>query len=445
MSGAPADLARDVQAAIDVARAFAAHHFLISLDEPATWQQVETCAAHHAAGGAPRPLEGVLVAIKDQLDVQGAPTTCGTTFCPGLAAADAEAVARLRAAGAVIFGKANMHELALGPTGRNIHYGDVANPWDPRCDAGGSSSGSAALVAAGVTPLALGTDLGGSVRIPAAFCGVPSLKPTFGAIPTAGVVPVSPTLEHVGIIGRDIDILRRAFRCLGPTTEVRLRKRKPRVGICEAWWDLAEAETGSLVRSALEALKDAGAVELETVHLPSLSHYTRVGALISTAEASKAWAWSLDRKRVGARRGPSAASSIALAVGCEVREAELERALVARRSLSSQLDEALRHVDVLATPTTPSPAGPYDDDGSSGEVDEGMVMSRIAFTMPFNLSGLPAVQVPCGFAANGMPVGLQLVGPRNTEALLLALGAVVEARTERRIPRISASRVGGST
>jgi Asp-tRNA(Asn)/Glu-tRNA(Gln) amidotransferase A subunit family amidase len=435
--------AQSVGASLDAARAFAAAHWLVSLDEATVSRKLDTLARRAESGAAKRPLEGMLVAIKDQFDVRDEVTTCGTRFYRRLATNDAAAVARLERAGAIAFGKANMGELTLGPTGRNIHYGDAANPWDPARDTGGSSSGSAALVAAGLTPLALGSDLGGSVRIPGAFCGITALKPTFGAITSAGVVPVAPTLEHVGLLGRDVQTVATAFRVLSEKIETPLLGHRPRLGVSEAWWAHACPDVQAITKAAIERATKAHAVEVRSIRLPSIERASYVGALLATAEAARSWAWALSTRE--ATRGPAALAAplrIALAVGREITPAEIDLATRVRREISAAIEQAFMEVDFIVTPTTDTVAPFYSLDGARGEVDEDAVMARTAFSMPFNLAGLPAVQVPCGFDTVGMPVGLQIAAPRNRDLAALDLAALVQSTAERRAPAVSLEIVG---
>jgi Asp-tRNA(Asn)/Glu-tRNA(Gln) amidotransferase A subunit family amidase len=410
-----------VERALARLRRFVDPHWLISLDEEDVFVQAEESAERLRAGRPRSPLEGVPVAIKDQFDVRGQRTTCGTSFLRAVAGEDAEAVARLRRAGAILFGKANLYELALGPTGHNPTFGSARNPWDPERDTGGSSSGSAALVAAGVVPLALGSDLGGSLRIPAALCGVAALKPTWGRVPTGGLMHVAWSLEHAGPIAGSIDDLRLAMAVLaGERPATAALPGRLRVGISSDWWARAERSSAGVAEAAVQRLLHNGAAA-RAVTLPSIDTAVAVGSLTTIVEAAAAFAWA-------AHAPLGAAVRIPLAVGRAVPAVEFVQAQRVRGTLCRELEEAFVDVDVLVTPTTDSTARPYHGD----ELDDAAIARRIAFTIPFNLAGLPALQVPCGFDGEGLPVGLQIVGPRGADALVTAVAARVESQSEKR-------------
>jgi Asp-tRNA(Asn)/Glu-tRNA(Gln) amidotransferase A subunit family amidase len=424
--------------ALLAARRLAHHHWLISLEDEPVLRAADASTARLRAGRPRSALDGMLVAIKDQFDVAGEITTCGTRFLRRRALRDAEAVARLRAAGAIPFGKANLYELALGPTGRNPYHGDAHNPWDTRRDTGGSSSGCAALVAAGIVPLALGSDLGGSLRIPASLCGVAAIKPTFGRVPTEGLVPVAWSLEHVGPMARSIEELFLALAVLaGDAAPLPRCPSGVRIGICEAWWSHAEPETARVTEAALRRMAARGAL-IRSLHLPPLDRAVTLGSLVATVESAAALAWALRYKH-----SLGAAVRVPLAIGRAVPAVVLAHAQHARAALNRALESAFQHVDVIATPTTDRSAPRYRGEAAHGEIDEELVAKRIAFTVPFNLAGLPAVQVPCGFDSRGLPVGLQLAGPRGADLRVLAVATAVEAQSEKRTPRLTALAAAG--
>lgn len=421
----------------DAARAASARGWIASFDRDLLWKQIVASSVRARTDAPARPLEGHVVAVKDQVDVAGMPTRCGTGFYRGRAAVDAQVVERLREAGAIVLAKATMHELALGSTGRNRHDGDAQNPWDPTRDTGGSSSGSAALVAAGIVSIAVGTDLGGSVRIPGSLCGAAALKPTFGAISKVGVVPVAPSLEHVGLFARDVLLLARAFSATSNAEPLALCPRRVRIGYCERAWRRASADVRRIASAALDALVASGRAELVCIALPDLDAVTDVGAVLSSAEAARAWGWALEVP--SALRGAGAlspATRIALAVGRRISDSAIVKASLARDAIRARLDACFRDVDVVATPTTMSVASPYAADGAEGELDESAMLERVASTMLHNLTGTPALQIPCGFAACGMPIGLQLAGRAWSEPILLKVGAWIEGAVERRHPSL---------
>jgi Asp-tRNA(Asn)/Glu-tRNA(Gln) amidotransferase A subunit family amidase len=414
-----------VEQALTRLRRWAETHWLISLDEEDVLGQAEASARRLQSGHPLSKLDGVPVAIKDQLDVRGQRTTCGTSFLHAVAAEDAEAVARLRRAGAILFGKTNLYELALGPTGYNPTFGSAQNPWDRRRDTGGSSSGSAAVVAAGVVPLALGSDLGGSLRIPAALCGVAALKPTYGRVPTRGLTPVAWSLEHVGPIAASIGDLALALEVLTPLLP-RPLPDPVRIGICDEWWSRADSATAEVALAAVARLRSRNVIA-QKIALPPLDEAHAIGSLTTAAEAAAAFWW--------ARAQLSPAVRIPLAIGRAVSAVERMQTQRARGRFCRELLRVFEEVDVLATPTTDRSARIYRNDGA--ELDEAAIAGRIAFTMPFNLVGLPAVQVPCGFDREGMPAGLQIVGPKGADEQAMVVAGWVESDAEKRsAPRL---------
>ncbi len=359
-------------------------------------------------------LAGVPVAIKDLIGVAGVTLTAGSAILKDhLCTRDAAAVARLRAAGAVIVGKTNTHEFAYGTTNDNPHYGPTHNPWNLALSTGGSSGGSAALVGAGLLDLALGTDTAGSIRIPSALCGAVGLKPTTGSVPTTGVIPLSKTLDCVGPIASSVAMARTAFEVLSRTTLDRANARGLRIGVPEAFvFDRVEPEVERQVRGALAALEKLGC-RIKTVAIPELEETARIGIAITRAEAA---AWH--RKWFPARAAEYGADVRAkLEAGTKLPALEYLTALEDRERFQRAMLRALEDVDVLAGPTTPMVAFP----NAAAPVND-----TYRLTYPFSVSFLPAVTVPCGLSADGLPVGLQLGGPPRAEARILALAESYE-------------------
>jgi aspartyl-tRNA(Asn)/glutamyl-tRNA(Gln) amidotransferase subunit A len=389
------------------------------------------------ARGAAGPLAGVPVAIKDLLVVRGVRRTNGSAaFADDAPArADAGAVARLRAAGAIVIGTTHLHELAYGPTGVNPMLGTPVNPWSEARVPGGSSSGSGVAVAARLVPAALGTDTGGSIRVPSSLCGVSGLKPTYGRVSRAGVTPLAWTLDHVGPLARSAEDLALLLGVLAghdaadassarvPVADYAAALDRPlrgtRVGVPRDFVGaMVEDDVARGFEAALGDLGRAG-VAVSDVGIPALFHTgPALGAGI-LAEASAALRPLLG-ERV-ARVGPE--TRIYLELGKLV---SAQHYLAAQRLRSRLYDEtlaALDGVDVLATPTTPLAAPcPGEMAVRIGDRDVGVVEALCRFTGPFNLTGLPALTVPCGFTASGLPLGLQLVGRPFGEAALLAIG-----------------------
>jgi Asp-tRNA(Asn)/Glu-tRNA(Gln) amidotransferase A subunit family amidase len=375
------------------------------------------------------PLSGVPVAVKDLIDVVGVPTRCGSAVLADAAPAreDAAVVAQLRAAGAVVVAKTHTHEFAYGPTGDVAVEGPCRNPHDPRKITGGSSSGSAAAVAAGLVPLAVGTDTGCSTRTPAALCGVVGLKPARGALPTTGVFPLSETLDHVGLLGADVETVAVAFSAL---TGHRIDPSAPIAGTVvgrpiDPYWRVHDPAIAAAVDGAAETLSCAGAV-IREVSLPGVDELAATYQVIVGAEAHtthRHWlAQRLDdyQPATAARLQAAAAHSAA----------DYLTAQRTRRRLAAELTARLlaEGVDVLLLATTPlraTPIGARQVDAPDGARVE-VVPALLSLTLPFNLLGWPAVSVPAPEMI-GLPAGIQVAAVRGGERAVLAAGARIAA------------------
>jgi aspartyl-tRNA(Asn)/glutamyl-tRNA(Gln) amidotransferase subunit A len=374
----------------------------------------------HAADG---PLAGVRVGLKDNIDTAGVRTTCGSVyFADRVPDSDAEVVSRLRAAGAQLVAKLNMSEFAVGLTSQNSASGPVRNPWDTRRVPGGSSGGSAAAVAAGLVDLALGTDTGGSVRVPAAACGVTGLRPGISVVPDAGTFPVCELVDTVGPIARDVGLVARAFAVLAGR-EVRALEPAPprRIGVLAPWFDDLDPGVAAVVATA-GALFAEGGSELVPVRVPGMCSAQDV--LYTIVYAGMA---DLHQERL-AHPGLFQSDTLTrVLVGTGVTEGDRVEALEAREEFQRGLDEVFEQVDVLLTPTLPidvPPAG-TDDDVLA-------VTRRLAqLSAPWSLHAGPTLALPAGrHPVSGMPVGLQLTAAVGGEDLLLDAGAWFQERTD---------------
>jgi Asp-tRNA(Asn)/Glu-tRNA(Gln) amidotransferase A subunit family amidase len=375
------------------------------------------------------PLAGVTVAIKDLISVRGYATTGGTRVLKlPPASEDAAYVARLRRAGAVVVGMANLHGLAYGAMGINPDYGRVLNPRREEAVAGGSSGGSGASVAAGIAAGSLGTDTGGSVRLPAACCGVVGLKPTFGRVPTSGVYPLGRTMDHVGPVARTVGDAALFLEVLSDT---------PFPAASTAWRDLEDIVVGvprtyfledlaDEVRDALDECKKAvleSGGEVVDTDIPSM-RYAPAAQLFTIA----ADAFDVHRQTLAERADDLPEDvRLRLEMGMFFLAADYVRAQRLRGMLQREVDEALEEADVLLTPTAAITA----PDADVQEVSIGGVtwptqfaLSRLA--MPFTVTGHPALTLPWGSDARGCPIGLQLVGRPMEEAAILGTGRVLE-------------------
>lgn len=412
---------------------------LIAQDRDDVLGQARESRDRWASGRPLGPLDGVPVAVKDELDCRPYPTTVGTSFRRDVPGDDATAVARIRAAGAVIIGKANMHEIGIGVTGVNPHHGAARNPHDLERVTGGSSSGSAAAVAAGLCPVALGADGGGSIRIPASFCGVVGLKPTFGRVSEHGAAPLCWSVAHVGPIGASVRDVALAFALIaGPDPRDPGSLSRPplewprfgdpdlrgiRVGVHRAWIEDADPPVVDACRRALEVLESAGARVIE-VQVPELALFRVVHLVTIVSEMRASQAALLPHHR----RDYGADTRLSLALAGMLRSEDYVHAQRVRTRLVRHLHELGSLVDVLATPTTPCTAPRIPRDAlASGESNLPLTTRIMQYVQAANLAGLPAISVPCGKDPEGLPVGLQLMGRPWEESLLLRMAAVVEA------------------
>ncbi|MGH3783408.1 MAG: amidase, partial [Pseudonocardiaceae bacterium] len=382
-----------------------------------------------AGGQRTGPLSGMPVVVKDLIDVAGVPTRCGSAVLADAPPAreDAAVVARLRAAGAVVVAKTHTHEFAYGPTGDVAVEGPCRNPHDPRLITGGSSSGSAAAVAAGLVPLAIGTDTGCSTRTPAALCGVVGLKPGRNALPTAGVFPLSETLDHIGLLGADIDTVAVAF---GALTGRRIDPAAPIAGTVvglptDPYWRVHDPEIDAAVDRAADALSAAGAV-LREVRLPGIDELAATYPVIVGAEAH-----TTHRHWLAQRPGDyQPATAARLQAAAAYTAADYITAARTRRRLAAELTTRMLtdRIDVLLLATTPlraTPIGARQVDAPDGARVE-VVPALLSLTLPFNLLSWPALSVPAP-EVTGLPAGIQVAAVRGGEQAVLATGARIAA------------------
>jgi aspartyl-tRNA(Asn)/glutamyl-tRNA(Gln) amidotransferase subunit A len=384
-------------------------------------QQARDADKELAAGRDRGPLHGVPISIKDLLDIRGVPTTAASRVREGhVAERDAPAIVHLRQAGAVFLGKTNLHEFAFGTTNEESAFGPALNPHDVTRSPGGSSGGSAASVAAGMALATIGTDTGGSIRIPAAACGVVGLKPSFGEVAIDGVVPLSRTLDHVGPLTQTVGDASLVYHALlgdtramiPPPMPIRgLRLAVPRQYFCE----LLDDDVRARFESALERLHGAGA-QIQEIELHHAMDIAPIYLHIVFADAAAYHATALeampDRYTQGVR--------LRLEMSRYVLAEDYVRALAGREVLKREVDAALAQHDALILPTLPIPAPPI---GAStvpvGATTEPVRNVMLRLTQLFNLTGHPAISLPSGQTSAGLPCAVQLVGGRmQTDALL---------------------------
>ncbi|NVB80533.1 MAG: Asp-tRNA(Asn)/Glu-tRNA(Gln) amidotransferase subunit GatA [Kofleriaceae bacterium] len=413
--------------------------------------------ARRAAGEKLPPLAGVPVSLKDVLVTKGLATTAASKILEGwIPPYDGTVVEKLRAAGAVILGKVNCDEFAMGSSTENSAYQPTKNPWDPSRVPGGSSGGSSASVAAALCAASLGTDTGGSIRQPAAFCGVVGLKPTYGRVSRWGVVAFASSLDQVGPLTRTVEdaaLMLEVIAGFDPKDSTSLDAPVPkytdalvgdvsgvRVGLPHEYF---EGAIDAGVRAALDAtiaqLKDRGAIFVD-ISLPHTSLALPAYYIVAPAEASSNLArydgirfgkaaqdakdlLDLYMRSRGAGFGPEVKRRIMLgtyALRSGYYDAYYKKAQQVRTLIKRDFDKAFQHVDVILTPTTPTAAFPFG--AKSTPLD--MYMGDV-FTLSCNLAGLPGLVVPCGLSEN-LPVGAQLLGKPLDEATLLRVGHVIE-------------------
>ena len=354
------------------------------------------------------PPDGIRLAVKDLFDTAGIVTTYGSAiFVDHVPRLSAAAVRLAEAAGYANVGKTNLHEFAYGVTSQNAHFGTVPNPLAPGRLAGGSSGGSAAALAAGLADAALGSDSGGSIRIPAAWCGVVGLKPTYGLVPLDGCFPLAPSFDHAGPMARTVAGCEALLRALVPGFEPHPPVELAELRVGTAWSDGCDPLVRERVEAAAARFADRRAVELPFAE--------EAGPLFMREVADVHRALFAEHAEL---YGEAVRTKIERCLG--VRDAAVEEATRARARHREQVEEACDGLDLLLVPTQPTVA--LTDDVDDRAVREAV----IRFTLPFNALGWPALALPCGPAEHGLPASVQLVGRPGADALVLAAAAALE-------------------
>ena len=403
--------------------------------------QARAAEMHIAAGVYLGPLHGIPIAFKDLVDVAGLPTTGGSILLGDQhAATDATVAHRLFAAGAVLLGKTHMVEFAFGGTGVNHHYGTPVNPWSPAPHRlpGGSSSGSGVAVAAGLTTAALGSDTGGSVRIPSSFCGLVGLKPTFGQLPNTGILPLDPTLDSIGPLCRtaeDCALLYQVMLGHEPKSQVGRSVMEDLEGevaglrLCfprEYFWVDVDTEVEAAVRASAQVFAGLN-VNVDEISLEVLDDLVewRAGPNTTAVEAYRYHRENFER--YFDRFDPIVSERIL--DGHEILATDFLQQLMDRTALRRKALTALENVDFLITPTTPFAAPVLEEIDRDGVYfpTNGLCLRN---TIAANLLDLCAVSLPCGFTRDGLPIGLQLIGHPHDEARLLRLARAFEQATD---------------
>jgi len=441
------------------------HAFLHVAEESALMQadaaDIKLADAHRSGLPFP-PLLGIPLAVKDVISVENMPCTCGSRILEGyLPPFTATAVKRLQDAGMIIVGKTNTDEFAMGSSTENSAYGVTHNPWDKSRVPGGSSGGSAAAVAARLVSAALGTDTGGSVRQPASFCGVTGLKPTYGRVSRYGLIAYGSSLDCCGVLARNAADAAAVFSVMQgrdpldattqdvPANPVVLNNgtslQGVRIGIPKDYFiDGIQPEVEEKIRAAINTLKSLGA-EVVDVSLPHTEYALPVYYLIAPAEASANLArydgirfgpqiegdhlWDVFTKTRGAKFGDEATRRIMLgtyALSAGYYDAYYGQAQKVRTLIRRDFEQVFEQVDAIACPVAPTTAFPI---GAHGDDPLAMYLEDV-FTLPANLAGVPGLSFPVGFDANGLPVGMQLMGRPFQEDLLLRMAHAYQQVTD---------------
>jgi aspartyl-tRNA(Asn)/glutamyl-tRNA(Gln) amidotransferase subunit A len=450
----------------------------VHLDPEQVLDQARALDARRQAGEMVGRLAGVPVAIKDVLCVEGEPTTCGSRMLRGFRPPfDSTVISKLRAAGAIVYGKTNMDEFAMGSSTENSAYGPTLNPWDEARVPGGSSGGSAVAVAAGLTPLALGSDTGGSIRQPAAVCGVVGLKPTYGRVSRYGLIAYASSLDQIGPFGHDLAdtaLLLSVIAGRDPNDSTSVPQTVPdyvstleeplpslRIGVVpEFFGEGLDPEVANAVREAIRIYEKAGAT-IKEVSLPHSKYGIPAYYIVAPAECSSNLA-RYDGTTYGHRAADFSPkypgednlppmirmmmASRAEGFGAEVKRRIMlgtfvlsagyadqyyNKALQVRRMIRGDFDSAFKEVDVLLGPTSPTPAFKLGERTADPLT---MYLSDI-YTITANLAGIPGISIPCGLTRTKLPIGLQLLGAPFAEETLLRTARVFERETDWHLKR----------
>ncbi len=398
--------------------------------------QARDLDAEQRNGRLRSPLHGIPIALKDNIDTAGVRTTAASAvFEDRVPEADAEVTRRLKAAGAVLIGKTNLHEFAMGGTSATSYYGPVRNPWALDRNPGGSSGGSAASVAADLCFAALGTDTGGSIRTPASFCGVVGLKPTYGLVSIRAIIPLTVSLDHCGPIVRTVEDAALVLNALAGYDKLDIASvphaaedyvasmQQPvsgmRLGIPRApFFDLLDADVGRAVEEAIAVLQKITKSAKEVI-LPSVRDIGLMGE--SYAYHEEFYAHGAGRYQIPTRR--------ALQNGGNLKAADYIRSRWKLDLLRRTIDDAFTDFDLVVLPTRRRTPRKIDAAIKREESDK-IRNPELENTGQFNIYGIPAISVPCGFTSGGLPVGLMIAGPRFSEGRVLALANAYEKATE---------------
>ncbi len=415
----------------------------ISLFEETAILEAKRAESEITSGNWRGPLHGIPFAVKDIFDVAGTPTTAGSqvwkNFVP---IKDSTVVKNLKSAGAILIGKLNMHELAFGITSRNPHFGNILNPWDLTASCGGSSSGSAAALASGFVPLTLGTDTGGSIRIPSALCGVVGLKPTYGLVSRQGVLPLAWSMDHVGPMALQAQDIQIALSSMAPhrkqgngeTKPIKLNKLV--IGIpTNFFYDALREDIKQAVLTAVGNMKSMGA-EIREIKIPEITAADKAAFTVLFSEAASCL--EIHIRKWPQNIGRQVLDNVKL--GMTIPATRYIQALRVRNRIVNDLKSIFTQVDILIVPATMTDAHPIEAEevtiGGDTTVDIRTAMTR--YTRIFNFTGNPVLCLPCGISNRKFPVGMQMVGDLFQERRLVEIGMAYQKAfpLERSFPEI---------
>jgi aspartyl-tRNA(Asn)/glutamyl-tRNA(Gln) amidotransferase subunit A len=378
------------------------------------------------------PLHGIPVGVKDVIDTAGIPSTAASElYKHRIPIQNADVVGKLGQAGAILVGKQNLHEFAYGGSSMISCFGEVHNPWKLECIAGGSSGGSAAAVAAGLGLAAIGTDTAGSIREPAALCGVVGVKPTYGSVSAKGVIPLAESLDHVGPITRTVADAFFVLRAISADQGISslpadlpeswsTERMKLRVGVPRGFfYEELDAEVAAAAETALRAIQTLAAELREITLVPDTDR---------TLQAAEAYAFHAE----AAARTPElyqAETLRRILTGANIAEEEYQRGRAKLELARQEIRKTLEIIDLIVTPTTPIPAPSIVELQQHPEQLRPRELLLLRNTRPFNVWGLPTISVPCGFTDAGLPIGLQIAGPPGREDLVLQMAYAYEQAT----------------
>jgi Asp-tRNA(Asn)/Glu-tRNA(Gln) amidotransferase A subunit family amidase len=422
---------------------------MIAVNREDVMKQAREATQRFKAGKPLSVFDGVPVAVKDEIDMVPYPTTVGTSFLgKSPAKEDATVVARMRAAGALLIGKTNMHEIGINVTGLNPHHGTTRNPYNTNHFTGGSSSGSATAVAAGLVPVAIGADGGGSIRIPASFCGVFGLKPTFGRVSEQGAAPLCWSLAHVGPLAgtatdtalayavmagpdlRDPNSLHQPLPTLENWDQHNLRGIK--LGVYKQWFQHADPEVVAACENMLKRFTDMGA-EIREIIIPDLDLNRVAQVLTILTEMAQAMRYIYSEHH----REHGLDVRLNLVIGRAFTAQDYIHAQRARTRVINNFKRVLKEVDMILTPTTAIAAPSIPKDAlPNGNSDLSTTTEIMRFVTAGNFTGLPAISFPVGYTTKGLPIGMQAMGRAWEESLLLRLAVNAEQAIERKEPQV---------